>query len=192
MNNLLRRFLDAQRGFFDTQRAFFARLTQREQLIVVGAASGLFCLIVLGLGLWVHGAIGKEANRVRVKTGQLIQVLALQNDYRARQAERSQRLASLGRGKVRLVSLVEDSARTAGVDIGQLRPDEGEANADGIVESRVDLRAAGLSADRLQEFLNLVEKSPGVVVVRRLKVSRPYRRDTADIEMTVTTFRAKG
>ncbi len=183
---------DRLRAAADPFKAFFARLTQREQAIFAAVTTVLTLALLLGIGTAVGVGLRRQERRLRFKTTQLEAVLALQTDYRARQAERSQRLASLSRAPVRLISLVEASAQKAGVDIGQLRPDEGEANADGIVESRVDLRAAGLSADRLQEFLNLIERSPGVVVVRRLKLSRPYRRDTADIEMTVTTFKAKG
>ncbi len=176
----------------DNLRVAFTRLTQREQLIAAGGMATLVLLVLLGIGALVSAAIDKETRRVGVKTEQLHQVLALQGDYRARQLEREQRLRSLSGSQVRLVSLVEEAARRAGVDIGQLRPDDGEADADNIMESRVDLRAAGLSADRLQEFLNGLEKSPGVVMVRRLKVTRPYRKDTADVEMTVSTYKLKG
>jgi hypothetical protein len=178
--------------FIDELKVSFSRLTQREQLIAAGAGAAAVLLFLLGMGALVSGAIRREEHRVTVKTQQLSQVLLLQSDYRARQAERDQRLRSLGSSNVRLVSLVEDSARQTGVDIGQLRPDDGEPNSDGILESRVDLRAAGLSADRLQDFLNHIEKSPGVVLVRRLKMTRPYRKDTADVEMTVSTYKLKG
>ena len=98
----------------------------------------------------------------------------------------------LRRSKVRLVSLVEDIAKKVQVEIGQLRPEEGEPGPDGIVESRVDLRATGLSADRLQKFLDEIEKAKGMVVVRRLKILRPYKKDVLNIELGLTTFNIKG
>ena len=76
-------------------------------------------------------------------------------------------------------------------DISQLKPEEGEASPEGIVESRVDLKISNLSADRLQDFLSRLEKGPGIIIVRRLKITRPYKRDTVDVEMTVTTFKLK-
>ena len=90
-----------------------------------------------------------------------------------------------------MVSLVEEAARKASVNIGQLRPEEGEPSADGVVESVVELRARGLSADRLQDFLTRLEQSRGIVIVKRLKINKPYRKDTVDIELTVTTFKVK-
>jgi hypothetical protein len=45
--------------------------------------------------------------------------------------------------------------------------------------------------DRLEDFLERLDAGPGVVVVRRLQVNKPYRRDTLNIEMTVTTYKRK-
>ena len=183
------------RQWVDDLRAFFARLTQREQLAVVAVGSLLTVLSLLGGGLGVGRAIAREEARVRSKTLQLGTVLALQNDYRARQAERTQRLQALRGSPVRLVSLVEESARQAGFEANDLRPVEGEPNADGIALSHAKVRVVGLSADRLQEFLNAIEQSPGVVVISWLKIIRRYSRGSepamADVEMTVTTYKAR-
>jgi hypothetical protein len=172
-------------------RLAFSRLTQREQMLVVGGGlAGMFLTFLL-TSLLVGGAIARKSHALEVKTGQLAQVLALRGEYQARQEERAQRLRTLGSSNVRLVSLVEEAARQAGIEIGQLRPEDGEPSPEGIIESRVDLRAAGLSADRLQEFLNLLEAGRGIVVVRHLKIVRPYRKDVAEMELTVSTFKLK-
>jgi hypothetical protein len=179
------------RQAIDNARVTFSRLTQREQFIVIGCAAVMGMMFLMLIGYAVSRGIASEENRVRVKTEQLKQVISLQGEFKARQLEQAARLKSLGGSPVRLVSLVEESAKQAGVEIGQLRPEDGEPTADGVIESRVDLRASGLSADRLQEFLNKIEAAPGVVVVRHLKVSRPYRKDTAEIELSVSTFKLK-
>jgi hypothetical protein len=187
----MRQRLDNVKRQIELARESFARLTQREQFIVLGgvAAAGLLILIVVGL--LVSSAIDKAEYRVKVKSDQLTQVIALQGEYKAREAQRQARLREIGRSTTRLVSVVEDVARQAGVEIGQLRPEDGEPSSEGVYESRVDLRATNLSADRLQDFLSRLETSPGVVIMRRLKVTRPYRKDAVDIEMTVTTYRMK-
>lgn len=172
-------------------RVALSRLTQREQVLIVGGTLVGLCLVVLIASLVMGNVIAGIQHRLEVKSTQLAQVLALRSDYAARQEERAQRLRTLGSSNVRLVSLVEDAARQAGIEIGQLRPEDGEASPEGVIESRVDLRAAGLSADRLQEFLNLLENGHGIVVVRHLKVTRPYRKDVADMELTVSTFKLK-
>ena len=153
--------------------------------------SAVVVVLLVGLSLGVSAAIDRAEHRVTVKTDQLTQVLQLQGEYRARTAEREARIKDLGRSNIRLVSVIEDTARQAGVEIGQLKPEEGEPSPDGIVEMRVDLKASNLSADRLQDFLSRLETSPGLIIVRRIKITRPYKKDTVDVELTVTTFKLK-
>ena len=176
----------------ESLRQAFGRLTERQQFTVVSAGAGTLLFALLLFGLLIASGIHAAERRVKIKSGQFTEVLDQQSIYRARQQQRDEQMRALGRTRMRLVSVVEQVARQAGVDIGQLRPDDSEPTADGVVESRVDLRASGLSADRLQKFLSLLENSPGVVVVRRLKVTRPYRKDVVDVELTVTTYRLKG
>ncbi len=177
----------------DTVRMAFGRLTQREQMMVVIGGALAVIIVLTGVGLMVSNGISKAERRVAVKTEALTEIIQLQGEYRARQKAQTQRLRSLkSKSNVRLVKLVEDAARNAGVNIGQLSPDEGEPNADGIIESRVDLRASGLSIDRLQDFLSRLESSAGMVIVRRLRVNRPYRKDTLSVDVTVTTYKIKG
>ena len=175
----------------DSARLAFGRLTQREQFMAIGAGAVATLLLLTLIGYQVSRLITKEQRRVQVKTQQLMEVLSLQGEYKAREQERADRLRTLGRSTVRLVSLVEDAAKQSGVDIGQLRPEDGEPSADGVIESRVDLRASGLSGDRLQDFLVKLEGGSGIVMVRRLKITRPYRKDVADVELTVTTYKLK-
>ncbi|MEE8408612.1 MAG: hypothetical protein V3T05_03310 [Myxococcota bacterium] len=177
------------KGSLESVRLAFGRLTQQEQFTVMAIAGAVALVILMAVGLSVSGAIGSAEYRVKVTTEQLSQVLQLQSEYRARKADHERQLRNVRGSNVRLVKLVEDVARQAGVEISQLRPEEGEPSPEGVVESRVDLRASNLSADRVQDFLLRLENAPGLVVVRRLKVTKPYRRDTVNLELTVTTFK---
>ena len=87
---------------------------------------------------------------------------------------------------------LEDIARRVNVEIGQLRPEEGEPGPDGVVESRVDLRAPGLSIDRLQKFLGEIKNAKGIIIVRRLKVIKPFRKQVVDIELDLATYKVRG
>ena len=178
-------------GLIESARVALGRLSQREQLMALGGMGAGALVILLGLGLAVSSAIRRTEHRVKVKSGQLMEVMAHQGEYRARQREQQARMRELKRNAVRLVHLVEDAARQAGVSIGQLRPEDGEPNDEGIVESRVELRASGLSADRLEDFLRRLEKAPGTVILRRMKINRPYRKDTVNLELSVITYKMK-
>lgn len=172
-------------------RVALSRLNQRDQLLVLGGITTLVLLFLVLISFLVSQAIGREQRRVDVKTQQLYQVMALQGEYLTRQQEQAQRLRTLKNSRVRLISLVEEAAQKCGVEIGQLRPEDSEPSPNGIVESRVDLRASGLSVDRLEAFLNHLDSSQGIVIVRHLKVTRPYRKDVVDMEATVSTFKMK-
>ena len=175
----------------DSAELSFGRLTQREQFMIFGGGLGGGVLMLLLTGVMLASSINKVEHRIKVKSGQLNELIALQGEYKLRQVEKEQQLRGLRRSKVRLVSLVEDIARRVEVEIGQLRPEEGEPGPDGIVESRVDLRANGLSIDRLQKFLNEIENAKGTVVIQRLKILKPYRKERLDIELGITTYKVK-
>lgn len=184
--------MDRVRALLEELRIAFARLTQREQMIAVGGAAGGGLLILLIIAVVFASAISRAEDRVQSKTKALTEVLVLQGDYKGRKRAGQERMRKLrGKSRVRLVKLVEDAANAAGVSIGQLTPEDGEPNEEGVIESRVQLRANGLSIDRLQDFLSRLENSPGIVIVRRLKISKPYRKDTLDIDVLVTSFKIK-
>jgi hypothetical protein len=172
-------------------RLFIGRLTQREQVLVVGGGIVAAALLLVLGGVILSRAIDRQQRSVDSKTQQLMEVLALRGDFHRRQEEHAQRLNALSQSHVRLVSLVEESARTAGIEIGQLRPEDSEPGTDGVYESRVDLRASGLSADRLQEFVNLIEAGNGIIIIRHVKLTRPYKKDVAELELSVSAFKMK-
>lgn len=171
-------------------RAAFARLTPREQTLVAATSAAVFLFILLGVGWMVSSAIDKAERRLQVKMEVLQEILAKEGEYRARKMAQEARVRSLrSRSNVRLVKIVEDAAKSSGVQIGQLSPEEGEPNESGIVLSRVDLRAQDLSIDRLQDFLARLEESPGLVTVERMKIDKPYRKETLNVDLTITTYR---
>ena len=146
--------MDKVRELIDSARVAFGRLTQREQLMVVGIGGMAGVIMLLVIGALVSSAITREQHRVKVKTEQLMQVLSLQGEYKTRQLERKQRLETLGRSNVRLVSLVEDSAKQTGVDIGQLRPEDGDPSSrrgDRIARRLARRRPLGRPPDGLSD-----------------------------------------
>ncbi len=172
-------------------RQRFETLNAREQAMVAGGGAVGALLILVIIGLVLSNSIAAVESRIATKTSQLAEVVQLEGEYKSREAERNQRLRELERSNVRLISVVEDAAKVAGFEIGQIRPEEGEPNDEGVVESRVDLRASELTINRLETFLTQLESAPGLVIVRRLQVDRPYRKDTLNIEMTVATYKTE-
>jgi hypothetical protein len=179
------------KALLDRARLELARLTQREQIIVVAGSALLVLALLAGIMIALANATSKMEHRVRVKTKSLREVIALQDEYRARKAEQEARLRHLTGSQVRLVKLVEDAARQVGIEIGQINPEEGEPNDAGIAESRVALRADQLTMNKLQAFLQHIEGSRGAVVVKRLKVNKPFRKDTMSIDLEISSYRVE-
>lgn len=183
--------LDKVKAQIEELRRAFGRLTQREQLMVVGGGAAVVLFVLIIVMLAVGNAISTAERRVRIKTDKLTQVLELQGEYRARKRQQQRKLRELRRTNVRLISVVENAARQAGVNIDRLNPEEDEPNAEGIAEARVDLRASELSIDKLQDFLTRLEKSDGVIILQRMRIQKPYRKDTLDLELTVSTYKVE-
>lgn len=167
-----------------------ARLTERERRLVIMTAGLVVLFFLFVISVWSGSALDRAQARIKSKTDDLNFVLQMQGEYKSRKEARRKRLQNL-RGRTKLVKLVEGAAASVGVDIGQLNPEDDEPDAEGIVESRVQLRARDLSVDRLKKFMEELEKAQGVVVVKRLKVNKPYRKDTLEIDMTVATYRVQ-
>ena len=169
----------------------FNRLGQKERFMAIAGGSGFCLLVLLITGLVLSSEISDAKHRLKKKTEQLLEVMELEGQYKAKQAEHERRIKNLEKSNLRLVSLIEDVAKETGVEIGQLRPEDGEPNEEGLYESRVDLKASKLSIDRLEKFLNKIQSSKGLVIVDSLKVVKPYRKETLDIEMSVRTLKLK-
>lgn len=175
--------------WFESVRSSFLALNPREQAMVSGGA-GLVVLMLLGIiASWVSGSMTAVERRIALKTNQLAEVVRLEDEFRARVSERNQRVSELARSNIRLVPVVEDAARMAGFEIGEIRPEQGEPNDDKIVEAWVDLEASGLTINRLEKFLTELEKTRGVIAVTRLIIKKPRRKDTLNVTMTVKTFK---
>ena len=172
-------------------KASFDRLSPREKKVVAlgTAVGGIFILSVSFY--WVGTSLSNAERRVKAKTEQLVQILALEDGFKAREVERISKMKGLEHNAVRLVSVVEEAARQSGVEIGQLTPEDGAPNKDGVVESRLQMKAANLSIDRVQDFMGRLEKTPGVMIVRRLDLKKPYKKDTLDLELSLVTYKRK-
>ena len=59
-------------------RAAFGRLTQREQLMVLGGGGVAVVLVLALIGVLVGSALSNAERRVKVKTEQLVEVIELQ------------------------------------------------------------------------------------------------------------------
>ena len=178
-------------ALFAPVSAAFARLNPREQLFAILGSIATVVLVFTIAALLVSSSLAKGERKINSWTGQLEELISLKSSYKALEKKNREQLEALKSSRLSLVSFVEDLAKRAEVKVGRLNASEGQEAAGGIVETRVDLRATGLSADKLQEFLNLIENSPQTVFIRRLQIVRPYKKDMVDVEMTIVSFKSR-
>jgi len=172
--------------------AFVARLAPRERVMVAWAAAAVVAFAVLMTWAGVSGTIGAREQRIDAKTQMLSQIGKLTQGYRQVQAERSALEARLKGPPVPLMSFVSQAGAQAGIEVNDLRPGT-PGVAEGVTEESVEVSLARLDLPRLARLLDALERGPGVVKVRRLRMTtRSDDPALVDATLLVATYRPKG
>lgn len=172
--------------------AFVARLAPRERVMVASAAAVVAAFVVLTTWVGVASAIGAREQRIDAKTQMLSQIGKLTQGYRQVQAERAALEARLRGPPVQLMSFVSQAGAQAGIEVNDLRPGT-PGTGEGVVEESVEVSLARLDLPRLARLLDALERGPGLVKVRRLRVTtRSDDPALVDATLLVATYRLKG
>jgi len=169
--------------------AWLAKLSPRERVLVSIAAAGVllmtFWLVARGVNA---GIAGREA-RIEEKTKVLAQIGKLGDGYRRRQAERATLEARLRAQPVQLMSHISQAGQQLGVEVNDLRPTGVPADVGGLREESVEVNLARIDLPRLARLLQSLERSSGVVKVRRIRIStRSDDPALVDATLVVATY----
>lgn len=173
----------------------FERLSSREQSLAL-----LVAVLVLAGGVgfssfFASRSIARTERRIVAKVEQLREVARLRSDYQARLREQ-QRLTSEVRanGTTRILSLVEKVAQDVGVELKNASQRAGQPTGSPEVReesARVTIEA--VSVNRLDAFLEGLDDSGRLVVVRGLRISPNFENpQRLNAVITVGTFKAAG
>jgi general secretion pathway protein M len=172
--------------------ALLARLSPRERVLVSAAAGAFVLFLLFVVGLAVSRSIRGREDRIAEKTQVLSQVGQLAQGYRRAQSERAVLEAKLRGPPVALMSLVSQTGARMGIEVNDLRPGVPTAG-DKVVEESVEVSLARLDLRRLAELLAELERSPGVVRVRRLALrGRSDDPAAVDVTLVVSAWQLKG
>ncbi|HEU4385297.1 MAG TPA: type II secretion system protein GspM [Anaeromyxobacteraceae bacterium] len=172
--------------------AWASRLSPRERVMVsaAGAAVVLFAVLLVATGV-SRALSGREA-RIEEKTHLLAQIGKLTQGYRQVQAERAALESRLKGPPVALMSFVTQTGQQLGVEVNDLRPGA-PGGSEGISEESVEVSLARIDLPKLARLLEGLERGPGVVKVRRLRVTtRSDDPQLVDVTLLVATYRLKG
>ncbi|HTN53198.1 MAG TPA: type II secretion system protein GspM [Anaeromyxobacter sp.] len=172
--------------------AWLAKLAPRERLLVTVAALGVALFTVWLISLRVSSGMAAREERIETKVKVLSQVGKVAEVYRTRQAERQAIEAKLKGPPVQLLSYISQTGATLGVEVTDLRPTSSPGELEGLREDSVEVNLARIELARLTRLVQTLERGPGVVKVRRLRVTtRSDDPRLVDATVVVSTYQLK-
>jgi general secretion pathway protein M len=168
--------------------SWLAKLSARERLMVTAAAVAVVVFTVYVVSLQISRGITARELRVEAKTKMLSQIGKLAEGYRRQEAERKATESRLQGPPLQLISFISQTGATIGVEVNDLRPTGAPTENEGVVEESVEVNLARIDPARLGRLLQSLERGPGVVRVRRLRLTTrnddPALVDTAIVVST--------
>jgi len=170
----------------------FLRLTERERVLVSAAGAALGVFIVFAILYSFSASATSIRERTDKKLRQLEQAEALAASYSDAERARQDVERQLSSSSVSLISYIEEKGEAAGMKIPTMNPKGEVPLGDGkIVESAVELTLTDVSLRSLHEFLTSVERGPGVVKVKYLRLEPRPDNQTLTAWATIATYRLK-
>ena len=183
---------DAWRRLRANAEAWISRLSPRERVMVAAATAAVVLFTVFLTGTGVSRAIAAREERIDEKTRMLAQIGKLTQGYRQVQAERSALESRLKGPPVALMSFVAQTGQQLGIEVNDLRPGA-PGGSEGVSEESVEVSLARIDLPKLARLLDGLERGPGVVKVRRLRLTtRSDDAQLVDVTLLVATYRLKG
>ncbi|PTL80440.1 type II secretion system protein GspM [Vitiosangium sp. GDMCC 1.1324] len=180
------------RGLLNDARAWFERLSTRERQMVLGTGGAVLAFVLFIILFSFSNSADGYRKRTDQKMAKLREVQALAASYREATQERQMVEQQLTGNNVRLMSYVEEKATQAGLTVPNMTPKNDVGIGDGkIVESSVELTFTDVDLRKLHDFLSMVERGPGVVKVKSLRLEPHDATETLTAWTTVATYKMK-
>ncbi len=172
--------------------AWLAQLNPRERILVSIAAAAAALFVVMLVSMSISSAISRREDRIDEKTRLLAQVGKLAEGYRRAQAERQQLESRLKAPQTPIMSHIAQTGATLGIEVTDLRPSGTPTESNGVVEDSVEVNLARIDLARLARLLQTLERGPGIVKIRRLRVAtRSDDPALVDATLVVATYQLR-
>jgi general secretion pathway protein M len=166
-------------------------MSPRERTMVTLAAFSVAAFVLFMLSMSVARSVGAREQRIDEKTRLLSQIGKLTQGYRAQEAERKALETKLNGPPLQLISYVSQTGTRVGVEVNDLRPAT-PGGDDKVVEDSVEVNLARIDLPKLARLLEELERGPGIVKVRRLRLStRNDDPELVDATLLIATYRLK-
>jgi general secretion pathway protein M len=164
---------------------------ERRLLLLAGAGALIFLLLILWAGF--GSSIRKHENSLAEKRSSFEKVQRLAAGFAQQEQQRQLLEARLRQSPPTLMGFVDGLARQEGLEIGGMtdRGVQSGGQNGRPRESSVEVSLGKVPLDKLMRLLQTIERSPGVVRVRRLRLRKsPENKDTLDVTITVSAWQA--
>ena len=183
--------MDRLRAWLTDAQAWLAAASPRERrLMLLAAGAALLFLVLIGYASF-SSAIRRAEAALDEKRSDFEKISRLTAGYGAQEQERQLLEARLRQSPPALMSFVDATARNGGVDVGGMS-DRGVVSGGQNGRPRemsVEVNLGKVPLDKLVKLLNDIERSPGVVRVRRLRVRKSFEnKDALDVSLTVSAW----
>jgi general secretion pathway protein M len=179
------------RALFGDAQEYLAAASPRERRLVAGTAAGAVVFVLLITTAAFSSAISRRADALQERRLDWDKVQALARSYGQHEQERQLLEVRLRQSPPGLMAFVDGLARQEGLDIASMsdRGVVGGGQNGRPRESSVEVNLGKVPLDKLVKMLEAIERSPGVVRVRRLRVRKsPDSKESLDVSLTVSTW----
>jgi general secretion pathway protein M len=185
--------MDKLRALLADVLQYVQNASPRERRLLAFASAGVLVFILLVLWAAFGSSIRRHEDSLAEKRSAFEKVQRLAAGYGQQEQERQLLEARLRQSPPALMGYVDGLARQEGVDIGSMA-DRGivSGGQNGRPrESSVEVSLGKVPLDKLTRLLQAIERSPGVVRVRRLRLRKSQEnKETLDVTMTVSAWQA--
>jgi general secretion pathway protein M len=183
--------MEKLRALLADAQAWLAAATPREKRLLAMAAGGVLIFITLIGWASFSSSIRKAEVTLDEKRDDFEKISRYAAGYGAQEQERQLLEARLRQSPPALMSFVDTTAKNAGVEVGGMS-DRGVVaggQAGKPKESSVEVNLGKVPLDKLVKLLQDIERSPGVVRVRRLRLRKSFdNKDALDVSLTVSAW----
>jgi general secretion pathway protein M len=165
----------------------------RERRLIALASGGVIAFLLLLVWVGMANSISRHAAALEEKRVNFDKAQKLAAGYGQQEQERQLLEARLRQSPPALMGFVDGLARQEGVEIGSMADLGVRSGGQGgrPRENSVEVSLGKVPLEKLMRLLDAIEKSPGVVRVRRLRLRKSAEnKDTLDVTMTVSAWQA--
>jgi general secretion pathway protein M len=183
--------MEKLRALLADAQQYVAAASPRERRVLMLAAAGIVAIFILLLWIGFSSSIRRHEDALEEKRLAFERVQKLAAGFGREEQERQLLEARLRQSPPALMGFVDGIAKQEGVEIGSMSDRGVVAGGQGgrPRESSVEVNLGKVPLDKLMRLLQDIERSPGVVRVRRLRVRKSSdNKDTLDVTMTVSAW----